>query len=383
MERDTTGMRKPQVGMKKQIYDLYKREYQYGALNVGSKCNTTCFYCSQYWNPPDLLPSYKGFLTIDEIKHFLTFVPDKHIECIGAGDIRVSMGEFFYHPQATEILQLLYADGYAVNAVATNGLELKSEQVDLLEKLIFESSNKRAIDGEISLHLTNYDATKNALDLLDQSKIPYHVYIVITREEIDNGLAKSWIEQLQKHNPTRILMERVGYTKFAPQKIVDRMKISKYEVWLLMEQWQEEFPKIPLVYFSLYSNRGIFISESLRYLVDNYKMHTDKPNPSFLFLIAKGVEDIFESIVNALLPTKNFHVKTVENKTFGGSIDASGLLLVDDYIAAIDSVDYDSDFLVLPKESFNYHNPNIDAADLQGTPAISIAEKYNKPMMWC
>ena len=65
-EEDTT--------MSDRIYDAYRVEYSRGAVNVGSKCNRACFYCSQYWNPADLMPNYNGYLSelgIFKINKFL------------------------------------------------------------------------------------------------------------------------------------------------------------------------------------------------------------------------------------------------------------------------------------------------------------------------
>ena len=62
--------------MTERVYWGYKREYSFGLMNVGTPCNTKCFYCSQYWNPPDVIIAYPQWLTMDEIKHFLTFVPN-------------------------------------------------------------------------------------------------------------------------------------------------------------------------------------------------------------------------------------------------------------------------------------------------------------------
>ena len=51
--------------MSEKAYWAFKREYSFGLVNVGTPCNEKCFYCSQYWNPPDLVVSYGGWLTME------------------------------------------------------------------------------------------------------------------------------------------------------------------------------------------------------------------------------------------------------------------------------------------------------------------------------
>ena len=139
--------------MTDKVYWGYKREYGFGLVNVGTPCNTKCFYCSQYWNPPEIIIVYGNWLTLDEIKHFLTFVPDKHIYEVGYGH-HISNGEFFAHPHATEILKYFIEEDFVVKGLDTNGHFVNEEQVKLM-KILLERHTGRGI---------GWDSGKNVVD---------------------------------------------------------------------------------------------------------------------------------------------------------------------------------------------------------------------------
>ena len=129
--------------MSEEVYRGYKREYSYGMMGVGSPCNTKCFYCTQYWNPPNMIPNFGNWLTIEQIKHFMEYLPvtennRKLVNTLGYGHA-VSNGEFFSHPQSAEILELLKNENVIVQGADTNGMSMTEEDVKLLKYLAKDS----------------------------------------------------------------------------------------------------------------------------------------------------------------------------------------------------------------------------------------------------
>jgi len=367
--------------MSEKAHWAFKREYSFGLVNVGTPCNEKCFYCSQYWNPPDLVVSYGGWLTMEEIKHFLTFVPDKVIRVIGYGH-HVNNGEFFAHPKSLEILEYLIDNDFIVRGIDTNGHSLTENHIKFIERFHTKVAEHRhyGIWQGLYLHLTNYEKTKDTLELLSKYKIPYVAVIVISTVDVKNGRTEKWIEQLQTHNPTEIEVVPPGYTKYTPEHITKHMEISWNEHWNYIKNWRKKFPKIPIEWEASKLYNGMAeeeITYSLKWLYKKWA-NTDK---EILFLIAESVESIFESTIEKENLFTNYKVVMVKNETFGGSIKVSGLLQTSDFISTLDktiSNDYSPDLIVLPKMSFFY-----DDLDLRGISAHTITEKFDIPVVWC
>ena len=374
--------------MSEQVYWGFKREYSFGLVNVGTPCNEKCFYCSQYWNPPDLVIAYGNWLTMEEIKHFLTFVPDKVIKVIGFGH-HINNGEFFAHPKSLEILEYLIDNGFIIkDGIDTNGHALTENHIKFIERFRTRVSEHEHFSWEeggigpvVYLHLTNYEKTKDTLELLSKYKIPYTAVIVISTVDIENGRTEKWIEQLQTHNPMEIQVVPPGYTKYTPEHITKHMEISWDEHWSYMENWRRKFPKVPIGWEGSKLYNGIAVEEitnSLRWLKKSYRKYINK---KILFLIAESVESIFGSTVEKENLFKDYKVVMVKNETFGGSIKVSGLLQTSDYISVLEktiSNDYSPEFIILPKMSFFW-----DDLDLRGVSAYTITEKFNIPVVWC
>tara|TARA_Y100001963_G_scaffold153367_1_gene240000 strand:+ start:842 stop:2089 length:1248 start_codon:yes stop_codon:yes gene_type:complete len=381
--------------MTERVYWGFKREYSLGLVNIGTPCNTKCFYCSQYWNPPDVIIAYPQWLTMDEIKHFLTFVPKRDdgvtiIHDLGYGH-HISNGEFFSHPQATEILKFFIKERCIIRGLDSNGHFINEEQVKLLKILLSQHSGRGVKVNEddslpethpeegfwwgIYLHLTNYEKTKHTFELLDKYKIPYAVVIVISLNDLKNGKSEEWIRLLnENHNPVEIEISHPGYTKYAPPNVVKHLDFTWDDGWEYIRKWRKKFPRIDINSENRISPDRI--DKSLNVLMYKYQN-----NPKVLFLISKAVEKVFENHVKKITHYDDYRIKVVKNNTFGGNIIVAGLLLVQDYIPAIEQVlseGYIPDLIVLPKDSFYF-----DELDLTGVSAYTIKDKFGIEILWC
>ena len=383
--------------MTDKVYWGYKREYGFGLMNVGTPCNTKCFYCSQYWNPPEIIIVYGNWLTMDEIKHFLTFVPDKHIYEVGYGH-HISNGEFFAHPHATEILKYFIDEDFVVKGLDTNGHFVNEEQVKLMKILLERhtgrgmgwDSGKNVVDekGEVMdgmwwglyLHLTNYEKTKHCFELLDKHEVPYAVVIVPTLVDLENGKSEEWIRLLnEEHNPSQIEISHPAYTKYAPPNVVKHLNFTWKDGWEYIKKWQKKYPKVKID-----SENRITpgrIDKSLNDLLNRFKDVIENDNPKMLFLISESVKEVFETHVKKIIPFDDYKIQMVKNTTFGGNIIVAGLLLVQDYIPIIEQIlseGYIPDLIVLPKDSFFF-----DELDLTGVSVHTITEKFGIKVVWC
>lgn len=394
---------KEDTKMSDKIREAYEMEYSYGTVNVGSKCNRACFYCSQYWNPEDLVPNYNGYITLDEIKEFLKLVPNKHIKCAGAGITRVNMGEFFFHPQVQEILEYFRDENFFVHSYVTNGSLITEDNIKVIKE-INENSKKSGApsdhymdhdpneENSINLHITNYSQKmKKVLELLDKYEVPYFITLIANRREVDVGRVERWIKEIQKHEPIYIEMQLASWTKYASQEVIDKMAMSRAELNYLVEGWREKYPKHKIKFWMGLDNSA-YITLSLNVFMKKYYEYIQKTNSrtyhteNVLFLCSKAVEDIFKPTIEIFKGAghdfiKNYKVVPVENETFGGNVECAGLLLVDDYISTIEKTltnDYKPDWIVTSSQSFTYGN-----VDLAGVSPTILSEKFDTNMIYC
>jgi pyruvate-formate lyase-activating enzyme len=390
--------------MTDRIYNAYELEYKRGAVNVGSKCNRACFYCSQFWNPADLMPNYNGYLTLDEVKNFLKLVPDKHIECLGAGITRVNMGEFFFHPQALEILEYIRDEEFSLYSIVTNGSLITEDMIRVIKE-IDNNSIKRGLPssyqlatgtrneaqsddyGGIDLHLTNYSQKmRRVLENLDKYEVPYAIILIADRHEVDIGRIERWIKEMEKHNPIFIRMELASWTKYATSDIIAKMEMPRSELNFLVEGWREKYPKHEIKFWTGRDDAA-HITLSLNWFMMNYRNYSKKENPNTLFLCSEAVKDIFEPTIEIFQKRgyhfiNNYNVISVKNETFGGNVECAGLLLVDDYIAAIEKAMANGmnkpDMFVTSGQSFEY-----DGVDLALIPPKVISDRFQTNIMYC
>jgi MoaA/NifB/PqqE/SkfB family radical SAM enzyme len=371
----------------------YELEYSRGAVNVTSKCNRACFYCSQFWNPAELMPDFADYLPFEVIKKNLKLIPDKHIKCIGAGQTRVNMGEFFLHPQSKDILEYIKNESFTLGSMSTNGALITEEEIKIIKEIGFESAEKapRGESRGVGLHLTAYNnKIRRVFDMLDDYEIPYQIIIIAGRYEIDLGRIEKWIKSCQRHkNPTEITIEMMSYTKHAPKDVIDKMEISRAELQSHVEKWRKLFPKHEIEHYTGNLN-SVYILLAIDWFYHTF-WRTAKfqrgQSPSTLFLNSESVEDTFEATIEIFADERqhdfdNYKTVTVKNQTFGGNIECSGLLLAADFLSALEEIvteDYNPDYIVIPGNSFPY-----DDTDLEGVHASVISDKYvNSELVWC
>ena len=308
---------------------------------------------------------------MDEVRHFLSFAP-KHDLAISGAAHYINSGEFFAHPQALEILNYLKKSGFSVRAMGTNGIDLQEPHVRAMSGLV----------ERVALHLCHYERTEDALNLLDRYQIPYEVVIVPYRSALEGGTIEGWVRKLQGHNPSCIRILKPGYTRFSPPQVARQMDISNAEILFLLSRWQKVYSRVLLEYqINNHHLRGTEILISLYHFHNEYQQYTSNRHRKVLFLLAESVQDIFVEIVDRYLSLNDYKAVIVPNRTFGGSCDSAGLLLVDDYIAAVNEImvtGYRPGVLVLSKASFPVQN-----VDLKGDSPLKIGDAFDLPIMWC
>jgi hypothetical protein len=365
------------LDMPADVYRAYKKDFQNGIVTVGDVCNADCFFCSQKGNPPGVIKTLKRFLTMGEVKHFAAFLGrTKWL----ASAIHTNSGEFFSHPDAAKVLDYLIAENKlsAGAQIFSNGMGLTAEHIKMVKKAglgLWLSLNSADIDVRKGMMGGSYLNNKMAIasvELLNRSGIDYQVWIVPSRSNLDNGNLEYTCKYLRKFNPP-IVISRPGSTKLTPPQIAKELAISNEELWELVSVINQKY-KLRCSFSGPGSPEESYqaVTRLLRELFDSPKHLAGKRK---LFLCAESVRDILPKAAKEL-GIEKYDIQPVKAKVFGGNIECAGLLLVEDYICAIEeylerSKKPKPEVLILPRVSFD-----VNMEDLAMTPVKRIKDRF-------
>lgn len=366
------------MNIPKDIYEAYKKDYQNGMVSIGNVCAANCFFCSQRWNPPGVIKDLKRFLTIEEIKHFTDTYLDK--ASVIASAFHTNIGEFFLHPDAAEILDFLAGKNKLKKntMIVTNGMDLTQNHIKIIKKLnlgLFLSLNSANIAIRKEIMGSSYQKNKNAIDsvhLLDKYGVSYSVWIVPLRRTLDNADVENTVRFLKKSKARSINIHGPGYTKYTPSNIARELAISDKELFdFVLSMKQKYNVNIDLERMTSISKVSVLFNMLSKLFMDEKSLNSKKK----LFLCAATVEEEL-SLLLKQLKIKNYKIKTVKSRVFGGNIDCAGLLLVEDYLYAIKEFlekekNKKPEVIILPHRSFD-----INMEDLSMAPVKKIEDKY-------
>lgn len=366
-------------------YLAYKKDFQNGVVTVGNVCNADCFFCSQKWNPPGVLQDLRRFLTLEEIKYFSNLYL-KEVNGVGSG-IHNNSGEFFLHPHALEILNLLAAANKIRNPIPlfTNGTELNEEIIKTCKKLgLYLSVSLNSTNPEVRTDMMGgcYERNKKAIDSiakLDKYDVNYCVWIVPLRSNLENGDLEQTIRDLRESKADNIFIHLPGYTKYTPSQMLKELIISQKELRQFVSDMRQKY-KIK-IFLEIPAIEECFINILLK-LSRLFKKKKYLNKKKKLFLCAQSVENVFPLVLQKMQIQK-YEIRSVKSTVFGGSVECAGLLLVEDYIKAIaDFLEKEGherpDYVFLPRNSFD-----VNKEDLSMNSVMSIKDKYNVKLVVC
>ncbi|MBF0485605.1 MAG: radical SAM protein [Candidatus Omnitrophica bacterium] len=375
------------LSMPADVYEAFKKDFQNGIITLGDVCSANCFFCSQKWNPPHVLKHLNRMLTLEEIEHFM----DRHLKSpawIGSA-IHVNSGEFFCHPHVMDVLKLLVQKKRVEcnNMITfTNAMELTEEKLEIIKEL--------NLCLHVSLHTTNIShRTKimggtqkkhqNAiatLSLLKKYKIHHLILLVPLKQSITSGDFEATVRNLTEINTTKIVVHRPGYTKYTPAHVIKELSVPDnflHQYCLFLKKKYSANISYGFAMSDTDMNKDI--SESLRNLMKDKRNFSKRRK---LFLYPASVRNVFPGVLKSL-GMENDGSHMVKSQVFAGNVDCAGLLLVEDYLAAVKEFFLHNkgprpEEIILPRASFD-----INDEDLSMTPATQIEKIYGTKVHLC
>ena len=332
--------------------------YMANQLPISSVCDAQCFFCSNEMNPFEILR--EKFRDMDDIKRGIA-VLDPNAPVINIGDSlpgRISEGEALVHPKIFEVLGLIRRKcSNSTIQVTTNATKFTE---DFLRQLVPFLPMKFTISYQ-SHDETNwckiFDSPERKFKVAEGSwpllqKYGFQVEANMTPmpSMVGYGDIENTIKFLS--NYTRyIYIFAPGYSQLVPLEIKNMLVYDKKEMSDFFIDMRRKYhveidwpldPAKPLEFIPY------------RAMLDTYYQNFNH----VLWLFSEAAHARGERVIEEYLPLvpNEHYAMEVKNRTYGGNIEAAGLLQVADFDKAIENALKqvpDIDLLLLPQAPFD------------------------------
>ncbi len=357
-------------------------------LSISSVCNARCLFCSNRMNPFPLKQNV--FRDIEDVKLQLSLSSADYAGAIHMSDSlpgRISEGEAFLHPQFFEILDLVR------EKFLTNHLHFTTNASLLDEPLIRKLAQFRPVEINVSLHSRQprlwariFQSTEKrahiafkSLSLLKKHHTDFTGTIVpLPRICGWNDLEKTF-DFLVAEGAKSIILWWPGFSEKTSQKLKKEIACPWDEFHAFVKRMLEKYPKVPVF-------PQPDLAEPLRLPIKRIMNSTLQGNlktfggvfRQVLWLVSEAAYPEISRLVGQFAKdVSNEHqVFPVKNRSYGGNIQVSGLLMVSDFLTAgKEALERwpAADLVLIPQRAFDSL-----FRDLKKTPAYKIPESLGR-----
>jgi uncharacterized Fe-S cluster-containing radical SAM superfamily protein len=353
-------------------------------LSISAVCNARCLFCSNRMNP---FPIKKNvFREIEDVKLQLSLGSANYDGAIYMSDSlpgRISEGEAFLHPQFFDILTLVREKFLA------NCLHFTTNASLLDESFVRKLAPFRPFEINVSLHSTLLKQWARifqrpqklahiALKSLYLLK-KYHIDFTGTIVPLPRICGWDDIEQtfafLVDEGAKSIILWWPGFSEKTPAGLRKEIDCPWDEFEAFVKRMREKFPKFPIVpQPNLLEPRKLPIKRIMNFTLQGNLKALGGAFHQVIWLVSEAAYPEISRMVAQFaqdVPNEH-HVFAVKNRSYGGNIQVSGLLMVPDFLAAGKEALQrwpDADLVLVPKMAFDAF-----FRDLQKTPAFKIPE---------
>jgi uncharacterized Fe-S cluster-containing radical SAM superfamily protein len=357
-------------------------------LSISSVCNARCLFCSNRMNP---FPIKKNvFREIEDVKLQLSLGSANYDGSIHMSDSlpgRISEGEAFLHPRFFEILNLVR------EKFLTNRLHFTTNASLLDEPFVRKLAPFRPFEINVSLHSTQpalwariFRTTEKrakialaSLGLLKKHHIDFTGTIVPLPRICGWDDLEKTFDFLVAAGAKSIILWWPGFSEKTPAVLKKAIECPWDELENFVKRMQEKYPKFPIVpQPNLLEPRQLPIRRIMNFTLHGNLKTFGGAFHEVLWLVSEAAYPEISRLVAQFaqdFPNEH-HVFPVKNRSYGGNIQVSGLLMVSDLLAAgRDALQRwpAADLVLVPKMAFDAF-----FRDLQKTPAFKIPELLGK-----
>jgi hypothetical protein len=357
-------------------------------LSISAVCNARCLFCSNRMNPFPVLKNM--FRDVEDVKLQLSLGSAGYEGGIYMSDSlpgRISEGEAFLHPRFFDILTLVR------EKFLTNRLHFTTNASLLEEPFVQKLAPFRPFEINISLHSTlpklwarifrrTEKQARIALEsfgFLKKHHIDFTGTIVpLPRicgwEDIENTFAF-----LVAEGARSIILWWPGVSDMTPARLKQDITCPWDELEDFVKRMQKKHPGFPIIVQpNLLEPQKLPVRRIMDFTLQGNLKAFGGAFQKVIWLVSEAACPELSGMVAqyAKEGPNEHHVLAVKNRSYGGNIRVSGLLMVSDFLAAgKEALAHwpDADLVLVPKTPFDAFY-----RDLQKTPAFKIPEGLGK-----
>lgn len=376
---------------------LLTKSVQNNILPLTSRCNATCIFCSHRSNPDDLNIYYPGDIPINELIPLIDFLDKDKPIIIGESATRLSEGEPFLYRDFNKIISLLRKKYNNTDIIiTTNGMLLDEQTIDFLGyignihlRISLNSLNhhKEIVGADFNIHFLKI------IKRLSEKNIPATISLMYIKDYQNDLISE--INMLINENINEIRILKPGYSQYLGRtfewpdeyfykkiesfrkkalifieppelsslnsKIIgiikgspaDRALLKTGDIIISIDGYSP-ISRVDCFNRLLKINSHselIIIRENTKFKIDFRKALYQRPGIAFDYDISKNDYSKIISILEngdlvatgklagdffkKIFPEYSKSIISCENRTFGGNIEAAGLLILKDIQAQI------------------------------------------------
>ena len=357
-------------------------------LSISAVCNARCLFCSNRMNPFPIKQNV--FREIEDVKLQLSLGSANYDGGIYMSDSlpgRISEGEAFLHPQFFEILTLVR------EKFLTNLLHFTTNASLLDEPFVRKLAPFRPVEINVSLHSTQPKLWARIFQTTEKrAQIALKSFGFLKKHHVDftgtivplpricgwDDLEKTF-GYLVAAGAKSIILWWPGFSDKTPDGLKKEIECPWDEFEDFVKRMQEKFPKFPIVpQPNLLEPRRLPIKRIMNFTLQGNLKAFGGSFYQVLWLVSEAAYPEISKTVEQFshdVPNEH-HVFPVKNRSYGGNIQVSGLLMVSDFLAAGREALQRwpaADLVLIPKMAFDAF-----FRDLQKTPAFKIPELLGK-----
>ncbi len=357
-------------------------------LSISAVCNARCLFCSNRMNPFPIKQNV--FREIEDVKLQLSLGSANYDGGIYMSDSlpgRISEGEAFLHPRFFEILTLVR------EKFLTNLLHFTTNASLLDEPFVRKLAPFRPVEINVSLHSTQPKLWARIFQTTEKrAQIALKSFGFLKKHHVDftgtivplpricgwDDLEKTF-GYLVAAGAKSIILWWPGFSDKTPDGLKKEIECPWDEFEDFVKRMQEKFPKFPIVpQPNLLEPRRLPIKRIMNFTLQGNLKAFGGSFYQVLWLVSEAAYPEISKTVEQFshdVPNEH-HVFPVKNRSYGGNIQVSGLLMVSDFLAAGREALQRwpaADLVLIPKMAFDAF-----FRDLQKTPAFKIPELLGK-----
>lgn len=353
-------------------------------ISISSVCNARCLFCSNRMNPFPVKQNV--FRDIEDIKLQLSLCSANHEGAIYMSDSlpgRISEGEAFLHPRFFEILALVR------EKFLTNRLHFTTNASLLDEPFVRKLAAFRPVEINISLHSAQpklwarifRSAEKQARKALAAPALLKAHGIDFTGTMVPLPRVCGWddleetFDFLVEAGARSVILWWPGFSVRTPAELKKQIECPWDEFEDFLNRMQGKYPNFPITpQPDPLEPRRLPVRRIMHFTLQGNLKTSGGAFREVLWLVSEAAyPEISGTVAQLAADAPNAHrVFPVPNRSYGGNIRVSGLLMVSDFLAAGREALArwpSTDLVLIPKMAFDAF-----FRDLRKIPAYRIPE---------